>query len=223
MGGIAFAMRGRRAVALALLAVALGAMLSFAATGASGKTSGPSSPKCDRLSTRKLAKLVHQPKLYLDHVSVRDLMCTYYGVPKKIADNPPAAVAFNKIKYYPSLMISVLPGTQGEYDSQLALFKAQGLVPVPISRKFGLGRDARAFHQVITSAILQPCDPAILYNNWVGPPDCNPQPSLEQVTVLVYHDGLLVQVGAASQTPPTHLTEHNVETIAAGIFTGKLP
>ncbi len=109
MGGIAFAMRGRRAVALALLAVALGAMLSFAATGASGKTPGPSSPKCNRLSTRKLAKLVHQPKLYLDHVSVRDLMCTYYGVPKKIADNPPAAVPSSQIKYYPSLSISVVP------------------------------------------------------------------------------------------------------------------
>jgi hypothetical protein len=76
---------------------------------------------------------------------------------------------------------------------------------------------------VITSADTQPCDPMILYNNWVGPPDCNPQPSLEQVTVLVYHDGVLELIGAASQTPPTHLTEHNVETIAAGIFTGKLP
>ena len=223
MGGIAFAMRGRRAAALALLMVALGVTLSLAATGASGKTRGPSSPKCNRLSAHKLAKLVHQPKLYLDHVSVRDLMCTYYGVPKKIANNPPAAVPSNKIKYYPSLLISVVPGTQSGYEEQLALFEKQDLVPVPINRRFGLGKDARVFHQVITSTTLQPCDPMILYNNWVGPPGCNPQPSLEQVTVLAYHNGVLVLVGAASQTPPTHLTEHNVETIAAGVFTGRLP
>lgn len=207
----------------ALLTVALGATMALVATSASGRTRGPFSPKCNRLSTRKLAKLVHQPKLYLDHVSARDLMCTYYGVPKKIADNPPAAVPSNKIKYYPSLLISVVPATRSEYEQQLALFEKQNLVPVPINRRFGLGKDARVFHQVITSTTLQPCDPMIVYNNWVGPPDCNPQPSLEQVTVLAYHDGLLEMIGAAAQTPPTHLTEHNIETIAAGMFTGKLP
>ena len=46
--------------------------------------------------------------------------------------------------------------------------------------------------------------------------------------MLVYrgsHTGIgtLVTVTAAAQTPPTHLTEVNVEKIAAGAFTGKLP
>jgi hypothetical protein len=203
--------------------------LTVTVTSASGHAKGAEAPKCTRLSVHKLARLVHQPKMFLDHVGPLDAMCTYYGVPRKIANqDPPRTVPSDQIKYYPSLNISAVRVPESLFRFQEKLFRGQGLVPAAVDPKLGLGRHAVAYHEVITSAGMQPCQTGILYDNWTGPPECNPQPSLDKITVMVYQGhgkglGLLVTVGAASQTPPTHLTEHNVERIAKGDITGDLP
>jgi hypothetical protein len=211
-----------------LVAAAVLVALAVLAAGASGAPKGLLPPKCTRLSVHKIAKLVHQPKMYLDHVGPLDASCAYYGVPKKVANENPPSVPSGQIKYHPSLMISATRVPESFFRSQERLFAMQGLEPVHVNRTLGLGSHAVAYHEVITSLGMQPCDPMNLYSNWVGPPECSPQPSLEKVTVLVYKGpargfGTLVLVGAAAQTPPTHLTERNVERIAAGVYTGKLP
>jgi hypothetical protein len=226
MGPMASGARsGRLAVIAACVAVVA---LTVAVAGASGKPKGLAPPKCTRLSVHKLAELVHQPKMYLDHVGPLDAICIYYGVPKMVANEVPPSVASGKIKYHPSLMVSATRAPESFFASEQKLFAGQGLVPVRVNRKVGLGSHATAYHEVITSAEMPPCDPTILYNNWTGPPECNPQPSLEKVTVVAYQGpatglGTVVVVSAAAQTPPTHLTELNVERIAKGVFTGKLP
>ena len=228
MGPIARAVSGRRPAILAVLLLGLVAAAAVAATGASGRTEGSMAPKCTRLSAHKLARLVHQPKMYLDHVGPLDASCIYYGVPRKVANAVPRSVPASQIKYYPSLMVSATRVPESFFKAQEELFAKQGLVAARVDRKLGLGSHARAYHEVLTSTDLQPCQTGILYSDWVGPPECKPQPSLEKVTVLAYKGpshglGTLVVVGAAAQTPPTHLTERNVERIAAGVFTGKLP
>jgi hypothetical protein len=227
MGQMASGARtGRLAVLAASMIVVVA--LTVSAAGASGKPRELATPKCTRLSVHKLAELVHQPKMYLDHVGPLDASCIYYGVPRKIANQIPPSVASGKIKYHPSLMVSATRAPESFFAAEQKLFASQGLVGVRVNRKLGLGRHATAYHEVITSATMPPCDPMILYNNWTGPPSCNPQPSLEKVSVVAYQGpasglGTLVVVSAAAQTPPTHLTELNVERIAKGVFTGKLP
>lgn len=207
--------------------VCAGAILLLAVTGAAARTC-LLPPKCTRLSVHKLAKLVHQPKMYLDHVGPLKASCTYYSAPRKVANTEPPSVPSSEIKYYASLQVSATRAPESFFGIQEKLLAKGGAIAAAPDRKLGLGRHARVYHHVITSAGLQPCQSGILYSNWTGPPDCNPQPSLEQIAVLVYrgsHTGIgtLVTVTAAAQTPPTHLTEVNVEKIAAGAFTGKLP
>ena len=215
---------------LALVVLVGGFAVSVAGGVAAGKAPArPSVPRCSSLSVKAISKLVGVGKLYLDHTRVHGTSCDYYGWSQKQVDNPPD-VASNKIKYVPSLLISVIPATRTLYYDYANRLREeadnQRLHSVGLSPKLGLGKEARFYYGVITDSKQPACSTGILENNWTGPAACRPQPGLEKVSVIAYRGsnnglGLVVTVSAA-QEYPSHLQAPRLARLAKDALAGHI-
>jgi hypothetical protein len=223
--------RARRKAAswmLALLSVA--AVVGISAAGASGKQKHPTSPTCADFSLHKVSHVLGiGTRMYLSHTLVHGTSCTYAGVTnsraKQLAtDN----VAWNKIKYYPSLLIDVQTTKKSLFDVQLNLLKMSFTTVDKTSRKdrWRIGSQEYFTSADVTGAKLPACNSGILYNNWLGPPECKGQPALFKVAVLAWiplahGKGRMVFLSAAAQSgSPLHIS-HMLE-LAKESVTGQL-
>ena len=84
------------------------------------------------------------------------------------------------------------------------------------------------FYSTTQTGSDQPqCQPGILYDNWVGGPECKGEPALKKVGVLAWVRlstalGRMVLVGAAQQSPPGSLSISHAVALAEASVEGRL-
>ncbi len=193
----------------------------------------PAFPTCAAFSLAKVSRLVGVGKLHLDHTLVHGTSCTYYGVAAaQAAKLATKGVAYTKIKYYPSLLISVTPATKALFDSQLNLTQQtaslQKLQFGTVAKRLRFTPAEYFYSGQLTGSGQPRCNSRILYDNWVGPPECNGEPALKKVGVIAFIStgrggGRMVSIAATQQTPPgsvslSHIIELASETVGGQLY-----
>jgi hypothetical protein len=211
---------------LAAFVVVLGLGLPALAVAGSRQ---PTYPNCAKFSTRKVSRLVGVGRLYLDHAGPDGISCTYYGVSAAQATKlASTGVAYTKIRYYPSLMISDVFAPKVGFDRLLQLFKQtaqkEGLDFGRVAKPLRFTSDEYFYSGVVTGADQPKCDPQIMYDNWVGPPDCDGEPALRKVGVIARDsvDGQALMIGASQQAPPGNLSLSHILELARETAGGQL-
>ena len=191
----------------------------------------PKTPTCTLFSTAKISALLATGRMYLDHSfhAGPDSNCTYYGVSATEAGAlVQDQVPYNQIKYYPSLMITIETTTPTLLNVELGLLRKgypvdQVAAPIKAFSEewFSSGTES--------GANMMPCPPAeeLLYDNWVGPPECMGQPALRQVNVLAYtklsrSTGRLILLNSAQQSPPGSLSISHMLALTEASAEGRL-
>jgi len=208
-----------------LVAVVLGGSV----TGASGKLL-PTAPTCGRFSQRKVGNvLAVGSRMYLDHTLVHGTECTYEGLTaKQSALLANKNVPYQQIKYYPTLMIDIQTTTLTLFDFQKNLLGKSGF-PIDSTSprdRWRIGGQEFFSSGEVTGNKMPPCGSMILYNNWVGPPDCMGQPALREVAVLAWIPmsgglGRMVYLSAGAQDGSPLSVGHMLE-LAKESVTGAL-
>jgi hypothetical protein len=193
------------------LVVAVSAILLCVPAGASAKHPKlPGVPRCGSFSAKKVSDVLRSGRrMYLQHTLADGTSCTYYGLTVKQADElTNTFVPYNQIIYYPSLLISAVETTGRLFNFQLRLLEKQGYERsyVLATDPWRIGSDELFFHGTQAGDKQQECtaNPMIMYDNWVGPPDCKGQPALDQVQVLAWipkqrGSGLMILLSASNQ------------------------
>jgi hypothetical protein len=206
-----------------------GAVAAALPSGIGAKTL-PTTPTCTLFSTSKISALLRTGRMYLDHTfhAGPDSDCTYYGVSAaqaaKLAND---AVPYNQIKYYPSLMITIETTTPALLDVELDLLR-KGSTVERVARALKPFSEEWFSAGTKSGADMMPCaSSGILYDNWVGGPDCNGQPALKQVNVLGYirmsaGRGRLVLLNAAQESPPGSLSISHMLALTEASVEGRL-
>jgi len=224
--------RGQRGGFYAALALALAGALwaSIAGGTAVAKvTPLPTTPTCTRFSTAKISTLLGTGRLYINHSfhAGQDSTCTYSGVTAAKANAlVNDQVPYNQIKYYPSLMIAIQTTTPALLNVELGLLgkghpvqRVAGALKPFTEEWFSSGTE--------TGADMMPCMTGILYNNWLGGPECMGQPALKQVNVLGWIRmssslGRLVVLNSAQQSPPGSLSISHMLALTEASVEGRL-
>jgi hypothetical protein len=204
--------------------------LGLSASAVSGKVR-PTFPTCGAFSASKVSRLVRVGKLYLDNTLANRTSCVYYGVPPARATKlATTGVSYTKITYYPSLMITVTPATKTLFGLQLNLIKQtaskENLGFAAVHQKLRFTREEYFYAGQISGGNEMKCDPQIDYDNWVGPPECDGEPSLRKVGVIAFipttgSRGRLLTITATQQAPGTLSLSHMLE-LARQTITGQL-
>jgi hypothetical protein len=215
----------RFAACLVVLGLALPAF-------AVARSEHPTFPTCAQFSTAKISRLVGVGRLHLDHTLVHGTSCFYYGVDaaqsNKLASKQ---VPYNQIKYYPSLTIAVTPATKSLFLFQLNLVKrsaSQHKIEFgAVAKQLRFTPDEYFYAGDITGADQPKCNPQLLYDNWVGPPDCDGQPAMKQVGVIAYIStggggGRLLTITATQQAPPGSVSLSHILELARRTVDGQL-
>jgi hypothetical protein len=192
----------------------------------------PTFPTCSAFSTSKVSRLVGVGKLHLDSTLAHGISCTYYGVDAtQAAKLATFGVPYTKIKYYPSLLISVTPATKSLFDLQLNLIKRtasqQNLQFGAVAQQLRFTREEYFYSGQITGSDQPKCDPQILYDNWVGPPDCDGEPALKKVGMIAFIStggggGRLLTITATQQAPPGSVSLSHILELARRTVDGQL-
>lgn len=170
--------------------------------------------------------------MHLDHTLVHGTSCTYYGVDAaQAAKLATTGVLSTKIKYYPSLMIAVTPATKALFDLQLNLIRRtasqQKLEFGTVAKRLRFTPDEYFYSGQLTGTDQPKCDPRILYDNWVGPPECNGEPALKKVGVIAFIStggsrGRMLSITATQQAPPGSLSLSHILALARETVSGQL-
>jgi hypothetical protein len=192
----------------------------------------PAFPTCAAFSTSKVSSLVGVGRLHLDHTLVNGTSCTYYGVNAAQADKlATTGVPYTMIKYYPALMIAVTPATKSLFGLQLNLIRRtasqEDLEFGAVARQLRFTPDEYFYSGTVTGADQPKCDKQILYDNWVGPPECDGEPALKKVGVIAFIStagggGRLLLVSGSQQTPPGRLSLSRMLELAKQTVGGQL-
>jgi hypothetical protein len=214
---------------LAACVVVLGLALPALAVA---RSEHPTFPTCSAFSTSKVSRLVGVGKLHRDSTLANGISCTYYGVDAaQAAKLATLGVPYTKIKYSPSLMISVTPATKPLFEIQLNLIKQaasqQNLQFGTVAKQLRFTPDEYFYSGQITGADQPACDPQILYDNWVGPPDCDGEPALKKVGVIAFIStgggrGRAVSITATQQSPPGSVSLSHILELARRTVDGQL-
>jgi hypothetical protein len=169
--------------------------------------------------------------MYLDHTLVHGTSCTYEGLTAShAAELANKQVAYNQITYYPSLMIDIQTTTRTLFDIQKGLvFNSKFTIASTSPRdRWRIGTEEYFSSGDVTGEKMPPCGPgtSILYNSWLGPPECMGQPSLHQIAVLAWIPlggglGRLVYLSAGAQSGRPLSVGHMLE-LAKESVTGAL-
>jgi hypothetical protein len=194
--------------------------LGVSASAVSGKVR-PTFPTCGAFSTSKVSRLVGVGRLYLDSTLANRTSCVYYGVTASRATKlATMGVSYTQITYYPSLMIAVTPATKVLFGLQLNLIKqtasTENLDFAAVDKKLRFTREEYFYAGQISGGNEMQCDPQILYDNWVGPPECDGEPALKKVGVIAFipttgSHGRLLTITATQQAPGTLSLSHVLE------------
>lgn len=224
--------RARFVTPTVLGGLAIAAAFLATGAGATGRTTPkfPTVPNCTRFLTRKVDLLLGTGHLYLVHgmSAGPDSNCTYYGVSAPTATKlATTSVPPTKIKYYPSLQISILTSTPALLVSQLALLHGITSDVERVARPVSAFAEEWLYSTTQIASDQPQCQPGILYDNWVGGPECNGEPALKKVGVLAWVRlssslGRIVLVGAAQQSPPGSLSISHVVALAEASVEGRL-
>jgi hypothetical protein len=211
---------------LAALVVVLGLGLPALAVADSRE---PTYPTCSKFSTRKVSRLVGVGKLYLDNTLPDGTSCTYYGVNAAQANKlAMTMVPYTKITYYPSLMIDDVYAPKVKFALLLNLFKRtasqEELDFGRVAKPLRFTSDEYFYSGVVTGSDQPKCDPQIMYDNWVGPPECDGEPALRKVGVIARDnsDGQALMIGASQQAPPGSLSLSHIIELARETAGGQL-
>jgi hypothetical protein len=207
-------------------------LLGGGVAGAWGKVAKlPINPTCSKFSPQKVSKvLAVGRRMYLDHTLVHGTSCFYQGLsPKQAAALEKTQVPYNKITYYPSLEIDVQKTKKEFFNLQEKLLHRSGFEVGQTARKdvWRIGSEELFSTGEVTGSNMQPCDPMILYNNWVGPPECRQQPALHEVSVLAWIPlggslGRMVFLSASAQSGRplnlSHVLELAKESVTGALY-----
>jgi hypothetical protein len=192
----------------------------------------PTFPTCGAFSTSKVSSLVGVGRLHLDHTLVNGTSCTYYGVNAAQASKlATTQVPYTMIKYYPALMIAVTPATKSLFEVQLNLIRRtasqEDLDFGAVAKQLRFTPDEYFYSGRLTGTEQPKCDKQILYDNWVGPPECDGEPALKKVGVVAFIStagggGRLLLVSASQQTPPGSLSLSHMLELARKTVGGQL-
>jgi hypothetical protein len=128
-------------------------------------------------------------------------------------------------------MIAVTPVTKSLFDLQLNLIKRtvsqQQLDFGTVAKQLRFTRDEYFYSGQLTGADEPKCDPQIMYDNWVGPPECQGEPALKKVGVIAFIStggsrGRMLSITATQQTPPGSLSLSHVLELARKTVDGQL-
>lgn len=208
------------------------AALTLVVSSASAKVTLPKVPKCSGFSTGKISSLLMVGRLHLVHTLVNGTSCTYYGVSAAKANAlATTSVPYKQIKYIPSLMIAIEPTTKRLFNLQKGLVShsagSDDLDFGAVSAKLRLGSEEYFYSGNQTSQGEMPCESEIMYDNWLGPPSCVGEPSLQEVGVLAWIGpsrgmGTMVNLAAGAQAGLTHLSLSHMLELAKESITGAL-
>jgi hypothetical protein len=213
---------------LAAFVIVLGLGLGLPALAGAGSRQ-QTYPNCSKFSTRKVSRLVGVGRLHLDHTLPDGTACTYYGVNAAQANKlAMTMVPYTQITYYPSLMISDVYAPKVKFDLLLQLFKRtasnEGLDFGRVAKPLRFTSDEYFYSGVVTGSDQPKCDPQIMYDNWVGPPECDGEPGLRKVGVIARDsvDGQALMIGASQQAPPGNLSLSHILELARETAGGQL-
>lgn len=195
-------------------------------------------PNCGVFPVAALQRILGVGRSYLSNTLLPGggkygSVCEYIGAsPAK--QETLGQVPYSAIKYYPYLRISISRATWGLYTASVVQAvgsaKSNGGLYKQLPRRLGIGAEAWLFDELSSGGKLEPCNPELLFSNWIGPPSCKGQAAWESLTTVAHRGstrnssalGVSVTVVASAEAP-SKLDDPNVEQLTKDVFAGRFP